>query len=419
MTPTAESTLRHRAYFEALDEIGDDAEPDFQAVAAGLYALRLFDTWIRDECGSSAPDARQLEGTRRAITLAPPSATMRVLSTVVETIATARGLEGSMVLPALLAYARALHFEARWALAQDVYDTIISVSACVSDDELLLSAMHMRGYTLRMQGRLDEAALAYKQLRIAAEFVGETQFVLEGRLSEAKLAIDRGNLPQAEERLERLLAEPEVAVRSALRSKVLHDRSIVAMRRGELERAAVLGYEALALCKDGASRDRILSDIANTLSALGQWDGARDAFMIIAATAEEQHIRWLATINLMELAFLERRETIFDQYRRELSEAALPPSLAALYLQFAGQGLRVFGHAVAARDVLERAHVVAREHDMNELLFKIDALLDEQASALPESVLPAYDRVEPNMAEDVAAVVVGLGRILETVTLRT
>ena len=29
---------------------------------------------------------------------------------------------------------------------------------------------------------------------------------------------------------------------------------------------------------------------------------ARDAFLIIAATAREQYLRWTATINLMELA---------------------------------------------------------------------------------------------------------------------
>ncbi len=250
MMVTEENALRHCAYFQALKDIGDDAEPDFQAVAAGLYALRLFDTWILEGCGSSAPDARQLEGTRRAITLAPPSATMRVLSTVVETIATARGLEGSMVLPALLAYARALHFEARWALAQDVYDTIISVSACVSDDELLLSAMHMRGYTLRMQGRLDEAALAYKQLRITAEFVGETQFVLEARLSEARLAIDRGNLPRAEQQLDELSADTAVAVRPTLRSRILHEKATVAWHKGEWGRAVSYGYQALGTCRD-------------------------------------------------------------------------------------------------------------------------------------------------------------------------
>ncbi|HET7584394.1 MAG TPA: hypothetical protein VFK13_05770 [Gemmatimonadaceae bacterium] len=409
MTRRAQNTLRHRAYFEQLDAIGDDAHPDFHTVAAGLYALRLFDSWVLDGCGSAPPDARQLGGARRAVAEAPPSATMRVLGNVVEAIATAQGVDGSMVLPALLAYARALNFEARWALAQDVYDTIISVSSCVTDDELLLSAMHMRGYTMRMQGRLDEAAVAYKQLRMAAEFVGETKFVMEARLSEAKLAIDRGNLPRAEEKLEELLAEPAIMVRPALRSKVLHDRSTVSGRRGHLADAVKLAYQALELCKDPASRDRILTDLATTLCSMGQWDGARDAFTIVAATAQEQHIRWAATNSLLEIAFLERRQPLFDQYRRELSDAALPPVLRVEHLYLVGKGLRTFGHVAEAAEALSKALAMAHEHGLNELAFKAETLLENSDAGLPELPISEYS---PD--DGVSEVLGGIARMLES-----
>ncbi|HET7586313.1 MAG TPA: hypothetical protein VFK13_15480 [Gemmatimonadaceae bacterium] len=414
MTVTAENTLRHQAYFEQLDAIGDDAHPDFHAVAAGLYTLRLFDSWVTDGCGSGAPDARQLAGARTAIEAAPPSATMRVLGNVVEAIATAQGVDGSMVLPALLAYARALHFEARWALAEDVYDTVISVSPCVSDDELLLSAMHMRGYTMRMQGRLDEAAVAYKQLRMAAEFVGDTKFVMEARLSEALLATQRGNLPQAERALDELRSHPEVVLRPALRSRTLHARSIVAGKRGDLSEAVVLGHEALQLCKDSANRERILGDIANTLTAMGEWNGARTAFMIIACTAQERYLRWMATINLMEIAFLERRHLVFDQYRRELCSVELPHDLQALYLYTAAQGFRIFGSAQESEAALESALAIAQRYGINELIFKIEAL-----QALPEVTLPETDTGEAAHHHDVAEVVDALTRMLEEVNVST
>jgi tetratricopeptide (TPR) repeat protein len=406
--------LRHLAYFAELKRIGDDAEPEFQAVAAGLYALRLFDTWVQDDCGTHPPDARQLCGARDAIALAPPSATMRVLGHVVETVASAPGLEGSMVLPALLAYARALHFEARWALAQDVYDTVLSVASCVSDEELLLQAMHLRGYTLRMQGRLDEAAVAYRQLRVAAEFTGATAYVLEGRLSEAKLAIDRGNLPKAEQMLDALLSEPDTIIRPALHSKALHDRSVVALHRGQHERAVVTGYQALELCKDPASRDRILSDIATSLVSLGQWDGARDGFLIVAATAQEQYVRWTATINLMELAFLQEQELVFNQYQRELANAALPPGLAALYCQILGQGLRVFGRPAEGREALEQGRAIARKHELSEILFKIEELLEARDQVPYSATLLETAAVDEAMLVPVSEVVTGLSQMLQS-----
>ena len=65
-------------------------------------------------------------------------------------------------------------------------------------------------------------------------------------------------------------------------------------------------------------RDRTLANIATGFRYLGLMDVARDAYLVLASTAQEQYIRWMSELNLMELAALQGMELDFDKYRRDL-----------------------------------------------------------------------------------------------------
>jgi hypothetical protein len=161
-----------------------------------------------------------------------------------------------------------------------------------------------------------------------------------------------------------------------LRAMALHDRATVAYRRGEFERAVRLGYEALENTSSPVERDRVLADIATAFVELGVRTAARDALLVLAATAQEQYARWSATINLLNVAVADRAEPVFEQYRRELADAALPPFLRAEYHLHVGRGHWMFGDAAAAHGELTKAVQIASQHELHQLAF-----LAEQALA--------------------------------------
>src|SRR6185437_16926372 len=98
----------------------------------------------------------------------------------------------------------------------------------------------------------------------------------------------------------------------------------------------------LSLFEAQTAKDRALSDLAATFVDMGMLDAARDAHLMLAATAVEQYTRWVATINLLEIAARDQREPVFEQYRRELADAELPATLAAYFEFYTGQGYRAF-----------------------------------------------------------------------------
>ncbi|HEX7942003.1 MAG TPA: hypothetical protein VF488_09370, partial [Gemmatimonadaceae bacterium] len=129
--------------------------------------------------------------------------------------------------------------------------------------------------------------------------------------------------------------------------------------------------------RDQVARDRVLADLAGTFFEIGLRSAARDANLVLAATAQEQYTRWVAMINLLEIASIDRSELIFEQYRRELATSDLPASLAAFYHFYVGQGYRMFERFDLARSSLERAVDIATRHQVNEVIFKAEQALGE------------------------------------------
>jgi len=79
---------------------------------------------------------------------------------------------------------------------------------------------------------------------------------------------------------------------------------------------------------------------------------------------------------LMECAAADGREPMFEQYRRELTDAVLPVTLACQYHYFVGQGYRLFGRTSQARAALERALQLAESNRLNEMLFRVEQSLE-------------------------------------------
>ena len=386
----SEQTLRHLAFFEALAEL-DESDAAWRSTSAGLVVLRLFDAWM--ENGPFPADAVGwgLPAVRDAVDSMDPGNPARlILSGVVDAIA--EGAEPPAVTPRLLAYARALHYNAAWTLSADVYHTVIAHAHPIEEADSVIDANMQYGYCSRMLGRWDEAALAYKQAGEIAVAVGDIVKVLRARVADAKLAIDRGNLPKAEAILDETVARATDPQRklTEIRAIALHERAAVAYLRGQYESSVRFAYEALDGMTDPAARDRVLADIAAAFVELGLLGAARDALVVLAATAQEQYLRWAATINLLEVAAKDGCEPVFEQYRRELVSAALPASLEANYHLVVGRGYAGFGRLDAARAALTRALDVADKQNYHQLVSQAESELQqlERATRLAEKRVP-------------------------------
>jgi hypothetical protein len=374
---STERTILHLPFFEALAD-SEESSAEWRTRSAGLVVLRLFDAWVNEGRSVVAADSWGLRAVREAIAAIDARSSIRaILQSVVDTIESAGSAEVPTVAPRLLAYARALQFDADWALAADVYRTVLAHAHPMEDCDIAVTANMQLGSCLRMLADWQGASAAYSTAGSIATISGDLMNVLRSRIAEANLAIDRGNLPQAELMLDETIAQANRSGLQEVKAVALHDRAAVAHLRGKFELAVQLGYEALRGYREQVAKDRVLADIAGSFTELGLRSAARDAYLILAATAQEQYTRWLATVNLLEIAALDGSEPVFEQYRRELADASLPASLAVYYHLFVGQGYRMFHKPEQAEAALGRAIEIASTHKLNQVLIRAERSLQE------------------------------------------
>jgi tetratricopeptide (TPR) repeat protein len=293
----------------------------------------------------------------------------------------------------MAAYGKLLQYEANWALSRDVYQTLINSAHCIDDDEQLLDSMLMVGFCHRMLAQFDDARDAYALLRATAAELESEQYLLMSELGFAKIAIERGNLPAAAAMLDQIITESQDVEHIAIRAKALMDRARVASQLGDLASAASLNHQALECSNDPMERERILINIGMTLMQLGLWDQARDANLILIATAQEAAVQWMAKINLMELAYLERREPTFEHYRREVAELQLPPYLESVYHETCARGYLMFGRPTDSRSAFGRMLAVAERHGLNEFIIKAESALRDSSRVEEESLVSQRSHV--------------------------
>jgi tetratricopeptide (TPR) repeat protein len=406
--------LSHLPFFERLSA-ESDGSASFRAISAGLVTLRLFDAWVLEGSHVAAADAWGMRAVREAVFAMDEGTTSRaLLASVLDSMdpggASARI---ALVTPRLMAYARALQLDGEWSLATDVYRTVLAQADPLKDADSVINANLQLAACSRTLARWDEAWEAYGDAGEVAALTGDIMSLLKSRIGEANVLTDRGNLPEAEKILDQTIADAEQMGLKELRAIALQDRAHAAHRRGDYDASVAMQYLALQDVRTDSARDRVLADLAASFFEIGLRTAARDANLVLAATAQEQYTRWQATINLMELASTERFEPVFEQYRRELSTAALPPVLQAWYFFYVGQGYRMFDHVDQARVALEGAIDFAHRHGLNQVVFHAERALGDLKDGV-SLVVPAQ-RANSPMVEQAAE---GVRRMRELAGIR-
>jgi len=385
--------IRHQVYFDTLGSMKEDSA-SWRSVFAGLSILRFVDSYA--DGGSSIDPASwaQLHSVRSAIEAVSEGDPIRgVLSTVLEEV-TKRAVIDDTVCASLLAYGRALDYEASWGLATDVFSTVAKLTRPERNPKLAVEANVAAGGAARRNGDWETSARAYSQAAFIADTLGDRQGVLTVQVGIANTYLAKGNLPQAESILDDVIVQARDQGFRDVQGMALHSRASVAQRKGEKAETIRLGYEALSLTSKQASRDVVLEDLAAAFSEIGMRDAARDAHLLIAATAQLKWVRWQATINLMELASIDGAEDAFESYAAELRKAPLGVWLKAHFLLFLGEGLERFGRYEAAEQALDEAMAFAYANQVHAVTFKAEeGLAQLRAKARRQSEAPVFDQV--------------------------
>jgi len=395
-------SLPHLAYLEALAACEEDT-PRWHALTAGYAALQLFDLWVEQERGTIPPSDLELRRLYKRLMLVPSGDPVRrCLTNLVELMERPapphgseehrlRSYEAGRI---LAAYGKLLQYESSWSLSRDVHETLIGYARRADDEDRLLDSMLMVAFCHRTQGELDRAREAYTVLRETAFEAQSEQYLLLSELGFAKIASERGNLPAAAGMLDKILAHTSHGDHRNLHWRALMDRARVATQLGDHATAAVLGHQAFESCTDPIDRDRIMVNIGLTLAHMGLWNQARDAYLIADATAQESTVRWIAQINLMELAYLERNEPLFEHHRRAVAGIAMPPYVETVFHETHAHGLRAFDHLEDAALAFRRMLAVAERHGLHEFVLKA-----EQALADVERIAPPLASTERREVE--------------------
>jgi len=404
--------IRHLAYFEELAAL-DEREDTWREISAGLVVLRLVDSWFEQGASVVAPSAWNLGAVTNAVAEIPPGRPARgMLKSVIDVMVDTRTPDAHVVAPRLMAYARSLDFDARWNLAIDVYRSVISHSEPLDDADTVIGAHLRLGFCLRQVGEISESATAYEIASQLAERVGDVMGVLRARIGDAKIALLRGNLPRAESILDATIEDAERHGYSGVHSMALHDRANAAYMRGDYELAVKLSYYALDGTETDRNRDRILHDLAMSFYRLGVRSAARDAFLVLMATTQEQYTRWASCIQLIAIAADDGVRPAFERYRRELADQSLPPFLSADYELQTGRGLRLMGEFSAAKSWLEAAVQTAQQHQIHQFLHESQMELELARAGAGAWKGP---EPEPDLSVDIAEVVDAVRNMREAV----
>lgn len=385
--------FRHRPFLEALAD-GDPTAGEWLAARAGLLALRYIDAWATGEWLPVQLLAERLAVTDAICEIPKGDQFRGLLAELLERTATEWGVSGGgepyplspsigRIASPLLAYAHALQFASKWAMAADVYTMVWE--ACgprrlerTADDgadaESATTAALRLGACYRTLGEANKAAGAYAAALALATRRGDVRGMLRARLGDAKLIQERGNLPLADVRIAEIIRDAGTSLLQDVRAWAFHDRSVVALQRQQLRAAVEFGFEAWAIEKDPRERERVLCDLADAFLGAGYRDLARTANRLLVATALEPVTRWFATINLIEIATIDRDEREFDRLSRGLQDVLLPPRARALWHYFVGQGELVFGRGTA-RHNLSQAVTIGEQHGLGEIIIKAEAAL--------------------------------------------
>lgn len=359
----------HVAFFDEIRLRARRSE-QWHSVAAGLVVLRLVDAVAAGE----SVHQWGWSGAQRLVKQAHFERKERAtLARLLEMTTRVRGRNISPCLPSLLRYARVLELDSALRLAVDVYDTVLRLSRAASHDTIV--HCHLRlGFCYGALSAFDEADRAYALARAIALSCGDRIGALEAEVGIGETALMRGNIPLGEEIVMSVLRRARGRKSNSLRARALHVSAAIAALRGDFSLAIQRSIASLRLTRSLRKRNRTLGNLAAYYLDLGYHDRAELLYGSLASN-RDRSVRWLARLNLLQIASTVGERSAFERHARILARDTLTPEATVAYHIQMGEGFARFHDRRSARSHLSKARALAVEHGLHRYAFLAEAAL--------------------------------------------
>jgi tetratricopeptide (TPR) repeat protein len=282
-----------------------------------------------------------------------------------------------LVAPALFAYAHFLEDELRLEEAVDVLMTLLVVVAdrLTSADVV---AAHLRFARVhRKLNRFDDAEAAYMEAENLATVAGDRYSALLSRIGLANSLLGRGNLAEAERRLQGILSDAHAGGERDAEARAEHGIAVAHHHMGQSAEGITHAWRAFELYEEEDSRMRALNDVGLMLLSLGDAVGAERALCEVVRHGCSQDNMSNAMIELMHCASFRRDHVGFARWRERCEErlADMPPNIRADFCLKQGIGQARFGQFRRAETMMKEALEIAGAAGLHEFEFRIERIL--------------------------------------------
>ena len=385
--PDQPGSWLHEAF---LARAADPGNEEGRHALGAFLTLRLADRFDPADAPQPLALAYQVRATRDYLAdLEPQNVEANHLLQVVRMAdAVQQGGTRAILWPPLLAYANWLEQELRLGEALDAVETALRLDDGTAPTEGI-AALLQRARIMRLLGRLDEAGESYESARVRAVARDDTHSELLGRIGQAIVMRQKGNLSGSEKALAKILQDGQALGDQDAQARAHHDLGAAYNTMGRGREAIRHLYLAFELYERKDDRLRALSDVGEALKRLGAYEAAKDAFSLALAQDRNSQQRAAAMTALVELSGLMGDRVSFEKWHRELRgiEDQLP-AIVRVDLQLAlGTGYREFGQISKARKHVQRGLHLAEESQLNELVFAAERAL-QGLQDLPEGARP-------------------------------
>jgi tetratricopeptide (TPR) repeat protein len=381
--PSSDRPERHEPFVNAVKRVAPRSHR-WHRYRAGLLVLRFID-WLWSSQGKRMASRYRIIALRSALSNVRPMTTRVLLNRVVDLVVPGSRPQRA-VLELLVRYGNRLAFEGDFDLANHVYRTVIDAARRGDVGELLPGVYEHSGSCLREQGKTDMALESYETgLRLATQR-GDVHAQLRIAIAKANLQRVLGRPAEARPLLNAVIQKARVLGSPILIARACHERGVVAHAMGYHVEALGFFADAFAAFEEDRDLNRLLNDIARSLSAIGLIEVARHVWLAVFLMAPERFPRWAAGINLMALAAERGGQFAFDQYRFMLRNAPMPTRLLVAYLLEVGDGCRKFGREAEARLAYARAARLANRRGLDSEAQRAFEMLSGRP--VPEEVVP-------------------------------
>ena len=285
--------------------------------------------------------------------------------------------EVQLIAPALFAYAHFLEDELRLEEAIDVLTTLlVVVGTRLSAADVV--AAHLRFARVhRKLNHFDEAEAAYAEAGDLASIAGDRYSALLSRIGRANSVLGRGNLAEAERRLQEILADARVAGERDAEARAEHGIAVARHHMGQSAEAIPHAWRAFELYEEEDSRMRALNDVGLMLLSLGDAVGAERALTEVVRRGGTQESTSNAMVELMHCASYCRDHVGFARWRERCEERVtdMPPNIKADFYLKQGVGQARFGRFRRAETLMKQALEIAGAAGLHEVEFRIERIM--------------------------------------------